>query len=168
MNDAAAALSIFSQLAVALTGFAGLLTAFRTRGTWSPVEIAGLHILLLTSVGAMAFSVAPLPALLAGTPEAQVWSLASLALGLFLLLMTAGGLRMVLAQKLRSRRPLIFWLLVTALGATAAAEFAAAADLFDWRGPATYSIGVIALLAVATLQFLLQIFSTLSEAPPKE
>lgn len=158
--DAVAALSVYAQLAVALTGFAGLFTAFRGLEKWSPVEIVGLRILLLMSVGALAFAALPIPFLLGGAGE-WVWTAALAGLGAFCFYFFAAIFIIVFKHKIRPRIPALFWPIVIGQGSTALLMFLAAADIAP-RGPAVYCGGLTWLLAVATLQFLLQIFSAIT------
>lgn len=168
--DAAAALSVFAQLAVALTGFSGLLTGFRGGARWTPVELESLRILLVTSVGAMAFSIAPAPFLVAGADSVLVWTWGALALGAFLGFLFAGIMIIVFGRRLKARRPALMWTLTAGQFLIAALLLASAFDLFSLRGPGVYCAGIVWLLLIATLQFLSQIFSMLrggeDPAPP--
>ncbi len=159
--DAVDTLAIFAQLAVSLTGFAGLLTAFRSGGRpWTFAEIAGIRNLLLTSVGALAFGVFPIPPLVAGIAPATVWTWAPLALALFLLALFAGGIDYVVRLKGRPRSWLFYWFFTIGALPLAAVLTASAAGFLP-RGPALYCAGLIWLLAIGTVQFMYQIFSTL-------
>jgi hypothetical protein len=162
--DHIALLAVFAQLAVSLTGFAGLLTAFRGAEVgWSEQEVAGIRNLLLTSVGALAFSVLPIPALAAGVSANEAYRWTSLGLGAFLVILFAGGLHYVLRLKGRPRS-WAFYLFFTIGGAPLGAYFIVQA-LNAAAGPGAYVVGLIWLLAIGVVQFMFQIFSTLT---PKE
>lgn len=158
--DAVAALSVYAQLAVALTGFAGLFTAFRDPKAWSEIEIIGLRILLVTSVGAMGFAAVPIPFLLGGGGDG-VWMVALALLGAFCLFFFAAILVTVLKDGVKPRVRGLFWPIISGQGAVSLLMLLAAADIAP-RGPAIYCGGLVWLLAVATLQFLLQIFAVLT------
>lgn len=163
--DAVATLSIFAQLAVSLTGFAGLLTAFRSgERPWTFAEVAGIRNLLMTSVGALAFGVLTIPALVGGVPQAIVWTCAALALALFLIVLFAGGTDYVVRLKGRPRSWLFYWFFTIGALPLAALLAASAFDVLP-RGSALYCAGLIWLLAIGTVQFMFQIFSTLK--PPE-
>lgn len=161
--DAIATLAIFAQIAVSLTGFAGLLTAFRGGGhEWSPAEIAGVRNLLLTSVGALSFSAMPIPALAAGLAERFVWAFASMALAFFIFLLFVAGLDYVWRQKGKPRSPFFFWLFTVGAPPLAILLAMSAAGFILPSGVAMYAAGLIWLLAIGTVQFMFQIFATLT------
>lgn len=161
--DQIAVLAVFAQLAVSLTGFAGLLTAFRGGADgWSSQEIAGIRNLLMTSVGALAFSAGPIPALAGGAPASEVFRWASYAVAAFLCIFCAGGLDYVFRLKGRPRSWAFYWFFI--LGGLPVAAYLAAGALgvVGGSGVGAYSAGLIWLLSIGVVQFMFQIFSTLT------
>ena len=166
--DAVATLSIFAQLAVTLTGFAGLLTAFDVdRDGWTKAEIAALRNLFLNAVGALAFSVAPIPFLIGGADEAMVWSAFLLALAFYLAALFVGAVDYVVRLKGQPRNRAIYWGFTAGEAPLAGLLVAAAFDIGSFRGPAPYSAGLLWLLAMGTAQFIFQIFWSLKPAADK-
>jgi hypothetical protein len=160
--EPADALATIAELAVALTGFAGLLVALRAaRRPWTPIEIAAIRILLVSSVSSFAFALLPLPMLLGSLAASATWSVSALALGTFMVLLVGLGLYAVHGQGLRPRRPLIYWSIEVSGALAAAIVLLGAADAFGLRGPASYAIGLLWLLFTAAVQFMLQIFESL-------
>ena len=161
--DEIATLGLFAQLAVALTGFAGLLTAFRSRREgWLPIEVAGIKILLMTSVAAMGFSALPVPMLVAGWSVDRAFGLSSVLLGAHFIVAFAAGLHMVLKKKLRPRRPVLFWIFTAALIPMAALLFLSAFGVLA-PGAGLYCAGLLFLLVVATAQFLFQVLASITQ-----
>ena len=65
--DAASALMTIAQLAMSLTGFAGLLIVFRlNKDRWERVEVHALRFLFRSSIGAFIAALLPLPMMIAG------------------------------------------------------------------------------------------------------
>ena len=164
--DVTATLAVFGQLAVSLTGFAGLLTAFDSgHDGWTAAEVAALRNLFLNSVGALAFSVAPIPFLSGGVDPDMVMSIACLALALYFTALFIGAIDYVFRLKGKPRSLLIYW------GFTLGeAPLAATPRLRGVRRQAPlapsarFCAGSMWLLAMGTAQFIFQIFWSLQAA----
>lgn len=160
--DAVATLALFAQLAVSLTGFAGLLTAFDAgHDGWTAEEIAALRNLFLNSVGALAFSVAPIPFLVGGVAPQIIWTAASLALALYFAALFLGAVDYVVRQKGRPRNRFIYWGLSAGELPLIALLSLSAFDIYSLGGPAAFCGGLLWLLAMGTAQFIFQIFWSL-------
>ena len=162
MNDIES-LSTIAQVSMALTGFAGLLTAFRRRQSgWSAIEIFAIRDLLVASVCACLFALLPMPLLESGLSAETVWAICLPILGLSLLLLIAWSQRERFRAQIRPRRPIIYWGL-TALGlATSLLLVSAIFGGPESASPAYYLLGLGWLLLIAMVQFLLQILESLA------
>jgi hypothetical protein len=78
-----AALSTIAGVAVTLTGFAGLLAAFRGSDQWQPIEFFAVRYLLLTSASGCLLALLPMPMSIAQYGE--VWRACLLVLAAWLL-----------------------------------------------------------------------------------
>jgi hypothetical protein len=160
------ALATIAELAVALTGFAGLLAAFRAaRAEWQLIEVAALRILLISSVGVFVFAVLPFPLLLAEVAGERVWQGCSLALGAFLLTLVALGAYLVVGHGLRPRRFGVFLGLELSGLAVAMVVLLNSLGVLSLDGAAVYCLGLLWLLVTAALQFIVQIFSSWHGTP---
>lgn len=163
--DPLAVLGLFAQLAVSLTGFAGLLTAFRGGAEgWSAQEIAGIRNLLMMSVGALAFSTGPIPALAGGAAPADVFRWASLAMAAFLVLICIGGVDYVFRLKGRPRSWGFYWFFILGSVPVAALLTAGSFGRPGGAGLGPYGAGLVWLLSIGVVQFMFQIFSTLTRS----
>lgn len=153
----------FASIALALTGFVGLIAVYRgRRQKWSPVEIQGLRILLVTSIAAMLFGLLPVPFLLAGVGATLTWALCLFLLGGFLLFF---GIVVPLALH-RERigpRGALFWSIIAGQILVGALTWIAAAGI-GLAQPAIYALGLAWLLLVAALQFMVQIVRMIDPA----
>ncbi len=77
-----------AEVAIALAGFAGVVTAFQRRGAGGspPGTLTRFRSMVENSLGAFAFSLVPLPFLLSGASESTTWGACSLLLALFIIL----------------------------------------------------------------------------------
>jgi cation transport ATPase len=163
--DAAGALATIAQLAMAVTGFAGLLTAFRSRRRrWREIEIVALRFLLLSSISACLLGLLPLTLQAEASDASPAWRFCQLILGTWLVFLFLWQYRQGWRKGLRPRRPYInaaMWL--AGLG-VAIANVAASARLTDALSPAViYLIGLFWLLLGAILQFLVQVVHSLDQ-----
>jgi len=161
---ASGALATIAQLAMAVTGFAGLLTVFRSsRRRWHEIELVALRFLLMTSISACLLSLLPLILLEAPDSRSVPWRVCQSALGVWLLFLFIWQHRQERLKGLRPRSPAInaaMWVVGIAI---ALANIAAAARLTAALSPAAvYLIGLFWLLLGAILQFVVQIISSVS------
>ncbi len=84
----------FAEIAVTLTGFSGLIAAFRSRSLdeWNPRDLLILWLILGLGGLAMLFALLPLPLFQAGLSATSVWRTASLVFLIFLLSASADAL----------------------------------------------------------------------------
>lgn len=163
--DAAGLLSMIAQLGMSLTGFAGLLIAFRFRAEkWQRVEIYAVRLLFISSASACGFALLPLPFLDADSGHGQLWNLWLAALGCWILALSTYYLWARFAGALRPRYPRIYWSLVSSALAVGAVLVLAAADVVTMDKPRLYTIGLYWVLAVATLQLMMQVMASLRSA----
>jgi hypothetical protein len=110
--DPLTALSTIAAIAVTLTGFAGLLAAFRRTDTWQPVELFAVRYLVLTSASGCLLALLPIPMSIGGYPE--VWRGCLLILGGWLLFVVLWTLLETFRSRTRPRRPVRFVITQTA------------------------------------------------------
>jgi hypothetical protein len=123
-----------AQVAMALTGFAGLLIAFRFRKqAWQRVEIHAVRFLLKSSVGAFVFALLPVPMIVGGMNQAWLWGICFAALPLWTLVMVSGAFRARYSGDLRPRYEFGYWGLTLSGLALGAVELVAAVDAFGLR-----------------------------------
>ncbi|MFL6728020.1 MAG: hypothetical protein ACJ8FS_16130 [Sphingomicrobium sp.] len=126
--DALAALSTIAAIAVTLTGFAGLLAAFRNSDRWQPVELFAVRYLLLTSASGCLLALLPIP--MAVGRYDDFWRPCLLILTAWLLLTIGWTLTESVRRRTRPRRPIRYvvtqaaglglaaWAVLTALGSS--------------------------------------------------
>lgn len=75
-----------AEVAIALAGFAGVVTAFQRRGSgsWPPGSLIRFLSMVENSLGAFAFSLIPLAFLTGDVPERTTWATCSVLLALFI------------------------------------------------------------------------------------
>ena len=159
--DTASALMTIAQLGLSLTGFAGLLMAFRFQDQWERVEIYALRFLFRSSIGAFVFALIPVPLLIAGTMTATFWSLCFATLGLWTLTMVVLAFLARYSGRLRPRFAFGYWGLTLSGLASGMLDLGAACNLYDLRQPALYMYGLYWLLVVATFQLMMQVMHSL-------
>jgi hypothetical protein len=159
-----AALSTIAGVTVTLTGFAGLLTAFRTEDHWRPVELFAVRYLLLTSASGCILALLPLPISIGRYADA--WRGCLLILAAWLLLVVAWTLGETFLRKMRPRRPIRYaftqtagllvsaWAVVTAFGSSEADQ----AAVYVW--------GLLWFVATSISQLVIQITHGLKRAAP--
>jgi hypothetical protein len=124
--DPLTALSAIAAIAVTLTGFAGLLAAFRSTDVWQPVELFAVRYLVLTSASACVLALLPIPMSIGGYPE--LWPACLLILAGWLLFVILWTVAETFRSRTRPRRLiryvitqtagllLVVWAAVTAFG----------------------------------------------------
>jgi hypothetical protein len=86
-----------AEVAVALLGFAAIITVFRQRDAWRPD--GRFWAMIAAGVGTLVFSLFPLPFLFGGSAPASTWQVCSALLGLYAL-----GYCVLLADSFRRDR----------------------------------------------------------------
>lgn len=151
-----------AKVAATLAGFSGVVVGLRLRGAsgWSATESRILWLLICDSFLVLFFSLLPVPMALAGWAESWIWSLCSALLGTWFVVGNLLALRGERRDRLARRSitvpvitPLFRIVFVAAL-AMGIALWLAAFDAVATRGQAIYVLGLIVLLAFASLEFL--------------
>lgn len=151
-------LSTLASVAVALIGFSGLLTAFRSAN--APLgrsDMVNIRILLIFSFGALVFALLPLP--FAEVAPGRAWPTLTLMLAGFLLIWPLRSPFWNRARGIRPRRPWLYWGMLAIEGVIGAALLIAA--ITGATGGGAYAGGVAWCLLVAIVTFVAQVFSLL-------
>lgn len=160
--ELAGGLWTIAQLAMTLTGFAGLLIGFRMRRSrWHKVEIFAIRFLFKSSVGALVFALAPLPMMLDETAVPIPWALLFALMGCWNLAMVFGAFRDRRRGDLRPRYELGYWGLTLSGLVVSVVLLAGAAGQLGLQRPSIYMLGLYWLLAVATFQLIMQVFASI-------
>ncbi|MFC7537087.1 hypothetical protein ACFQPG_06860 [Sphingomonas sp. GCM10030256] len=156
--DWIAILSALSSIAVAVIGFSGLLTAFRSASApLTRLDMVYIRILLIFGLGALTFALLPLP-FAAVAPE-RLWPTLTILLALFLLFWPVRSPIWNRARGIRPRRPRLFYGILAAQ-----ALLGLLLLLLGIRGDSdggAYAAGVAWCLLVAMVTFVAQVFSML-------
>lgn len=150
-----------ANVGVTLAAFSGLVGAFRARGPdkWSPTEFRVLWFLILDGFLVVFFALVPVPMTLAQLSQDLIWGICSALLGTWFVL----GAVLAWAGDIRDRRagrsvkvPVITPILYCVMAVTPLLGIVLWLSVWDVvpRGQAIYISGLIALLAVAAVEFL--------------
>jgi len=162
--DPLTALSTIAAIAVTLTGFAGLLAAFRRTDTWQRVELFAVRYLVLTSASGCLLALLPIPMSIGGYRE--LWRVCLLILAGWLLFVISWTLAETFRSRTRPRRllryvitqasglSLALWAIVTVLG------FAGS------DATAVYVWGLLWFIATSISQLTIQITHGLGPRDP--
>jgi hypothetical protein len=165
--NAAEMLSMVGQLGMSLTGFAGLLIAFRFRTRqWKRVEIYAVRLLLASSTSACAFALIPLPFLDGDSGDRLLWDLCLGALGCWLLALGTHYLWARYCGDLQPRYPRTAWVIASTGLITGLVLLLGALDIISIAKPRLYVFGLYWLLATATLQLIMQVMASLRSVHP--
>jgi hypothetical protein len=160
--EPAEGLSTVAQVGMSLTGFAGLLIAFRFgQGEWQRVEIFAVRFLFKSSIGACMLALLPLLPMIGDISEAIIWALCMPALGTWVLALAIESLRARLSGVLRPRYPVSYWFLALSGVTIGLLLLLGTFDIFGLRRPVIYMAGLYWLLAVAMLQLMMQVMQSL-------
>ena len=108
-------LTVFAELAIALAGFTGLLTAFQRRHvTWTDQERFRIRMLLMVCFGIMAFALLPIVFIDSAIATEWMWRLLTIGWSLFAIVLCSSLIRQVLIGKIQLAMPKSSWLLMTA------------------------------------------------------
>jgi hypothetical protein len=148
-------LSTITQVAVALTGFTGVVAVLghRDHGAWTPEERLQLRTLVETSLTALFASLAPIVIFIALGSEPVAWRGANAVIGvLHLLNLSAFLWRAKRARPTASQRVLLV------IGVAAiVAHFLAAAGVLPWFA-LIFFLGLIQQVFISALNFILLLF----------
>lgn len=106
-------LTTFAELAMALAGFTGLLTAFqRKRMAWSDQERFRIRMLLIVCFGIMAFALSPKMFADSAIVEERMWRLLTIGWSFFAISLCASLIRQVVVGNVQLAMPKSSWLLL--------------------------------------------------------
>jgi hypothetical protein len=159
-------LRLIAEIAVALTGFTGIVAVLgrRARGDWSPEEMLSLRVLIETSLTALFLSFIPDLLNMVVDSESTVWRVSNGLLGITHLA-TFGAF--LLRAKLANPTSSQVMLGVTAISLILA-HFLVAAGLFTTWAALIFIIGLLQQLFIAIHNFVILLFpldATDSESP---
>jgi hypothetical protein len=154
----------FAELAVALAGFAGIVTVFQSRGrTWSAVDTNRLWMMLSFALATLVFSLLPLAWLLAGRSP---WLVCSGLLGCFAVVQ---GFRSSLTLYQRPPGYNLYLVAFVATGGLSAAvvQFFNVLGLVFRQGFTGYFLGLLWLVVGAAFFFARLVYVGMSDAHGK-
>ena len=106
-------LTTFAELAIALAGFTGLLTAFqRKRVTWSDQQRFRIRMLLLVCFAIMAFALTPKMFVGAADAAGWMWRLPTIGWSLFAIFVCASFVRRIVVGKVQLAMAKSTWALL--------------------------------------------------------
>ncbi len=106
-------LAIFAELAIALAGFTGLLTAFQRRQmNWSDQERFRIRMLLLVCFGIVAFALLPKVFVDSAIAEERMWRLLTIGWSLFAIFLCVSFVRQIVVGNVQLAMPKSTWLLL--------------------------------------------------------
>jgi len=151
-----------AEVAITLAGFSGLVVVFRLRGTkaWTPTELRIFWLLIGDSFLVVIFALLPVPLALANWSPEALWGLCNALLGSWFIIVDL----MVLQAERRDRAaqrlvtvpiitPLLYVMSVVAF-VMGLALWLSVWDFVVQRGQAVYVLGLILLIAFASMEFL--------------
>jgi hypothetical protein len=154
----------FAELAVALAGFAGIVTVFQSRGRgWSAVDTNRLWMMLAFALATLVFSVLPLAWLLAGRSP---WLVCSALLGCFA---AVQGFRssLTLYQRPPGYNPYLVAFVATGGLAASVVQFLNVSDLVFRQGFTGYFLGLLWLVVGAAFFFARLVYVGMADAHGK-
>ena len=111
--DASESLTTFAELAMALAGFTGLLTAFqRKQVAWTDQERFRIRMLLMVCFGIMAVALSPKVFVDSTMNEARMWRLLTIGWSLFAIALCASLIRRVIVGTVQLAMPRSSWFLL--------------------------------------------------------
>ena len=156
--DWSTVLSALASVAVAVIGFSGLLTAFRTaKGPLARADVVNIRILLIFGFGALVFALLPMP--FAGFRPDRVWPVLIVLLAGFLLFWPVRSPIWNKARGHAPRRPILYYGILAVEAVIGLVLLAAAVT--GNAGGGAYAGGVLWCLLVAMVTFVAQVFNML-------
>ncbi len=153
--DHESTLYTLAQIAVALTGFTGIVAVLgsRNQGTWSPSERLQLRTLVETSLTVLFASFAPILLFMVGNSEPTAWRAANAILGFLHLTNLTSFL-----WRARGARPTFGQKVMLAFGIiTIVSHFLATLAVFPWY-ELIFVLGLIQQIFIASHNFVLLLF----------
>ena len=137
-------LTTFAELAIALAGFTGLLTAFqRKQVTWSDQERYRIRMLLLVCFGIMAFALTPKALVDSAIATEQMWRVPTIGWSLFAMFVCASFVRKIVIGNVQLAMPKSTWLLLIS-GLLIHVTTLAGSSFLLWKpGSAALAVGFI-------------------------
>jgi len=159
-----AALSTIAGVAVTLTGFAGLLAAFRRSDQWQPIEFFAVRYLLLTSASGCLLALLPMPMSIAQYGE--VWRACLLVLAAWLLTVIIWTVSETLRNRVRPRHSVRY--AVTQIAGLLLSAWAVVSALASSKSDqaAVYIWGLLWFVATSISQLVIQITHGLKRVVP--
>ncbi len=106
-------LTTFAELAIALAGFTGLLTAFQRRQmNWSDQERFRIRMLLMVCFGIMAFALLPKVFVDSAIAEERMWRLLTIGWSLFAIFLCVSFIRRIVVGNVQLAMQKATWLLL--------------------------------------------------------
>jgi hypothetical protein len=137
-------LTTFAELAIALAGFTGLLTAFqRKQITWSSQERFRIRMLLLVCFGIMSFALIPKVFVDSAMAAEQMWRLPTIGWSLFAIAVCASFVRRIVVGNVQLAMPKSTWLLLISGLVIHLITLAGSSFQFWQQGSAALSVGFI-------------------------
>lgn len=152
------ALSTIASIGATLAGFSSLAIAFGPkRGSLTVAQKLTVRVMMMVSLSAMLFALAPLPFIIAGAPPALLWTVCLALLATHLLFFA-----IVVPFDLRRRKTRLRWGIflsfIVVQSGVGIVMLLGALDIENLRSPATYICGLIWLLAVGSIQLIFHIY----------
>jgi hypothetical protein len=162
------ALSTVASIAATLAGFSGLAIAFgRGQDGLSFAQKLTVRVMMVVSISAMLFALAPLPFLVGGARPDVVWTI-----GLGLLTVHLFYFAIAVPLDLRRRKLPLRWKTFLTFNSVQVGVgltmLLGTLDVAGLRSPATYLFGLVWLITVAALQLIVHVHATLDfdDDPP--
>jgi len=156
MIDGEAALLDIAKVAIAVTGFTGVVVTFRhpREALWKANEVEGLKLLLWHSLGAVLFGLLPSIAYLRWSDQSLVWLGGSALLGAFLAWQLLSNIAAVQRASARGYPPRAMkQMLIEYFPFTLVALYLQVQNAISWRASFGYTLGCLWLLIAASRQF---------------
>lgn len=157
--EIAESLTTFAELAIALAGFAGLLTAFQKKQvTWSNQERFRIRMLLMVCFGIMAFALMPKVFVDSAIAQELMWRLLTIGWSIFAVYLCVSLIWRIIAGKVQLAMPKLTWLVLIG-GLLIHFSMLAGSSFLLWKpGSAALAVGFIWGLSMAGMFF----YATLS------
>ena len=142
--ESSESLTTFAELAIALAGFTGLLTAFqRKQITWSDQERFRIRMLLLVCFGIMAFALTPKVFVDSAIAAEWMWRLPTIGWSLFAIFVCTLFVRRIVVGKVQLAMPKSTWFLLIS-GLLIHVTILAGSSFLLWKpGSAALAVGFL-------------------------
>lgn len=142
--ESSESLTTFAELAIALAGFTGLLTAFqRKQISWSDQQRFRIRMLLLVCFAIMAFALTPKMFVDSANSAVWMWRLPTIGWSLFAIFVCASFVRRILVGSVQLAMPKSTWLLLIS-GLLIHVTTLAGSSFLLWKpGSAALAVGFV-------------------------